>query len=221
MNHLQRVPFPLRLLLLLLLLSNSVPAAEPGDERAPRRAEPKADEVVTFSLLDYKGKHFELRRAEARVVVLFFTSFGCPTARQSVSKLRSLRGQFATNGVVFWVVNSATQEDPDDRLIERLVRSRGQGLVPEPALNNPEALRLEMLKSISGSTPVLRDEQQIVARRLGVKHTGEAIAIDLATSSIIYRGAVDDRPPDSGELDLAFRHRRPGGSDRCAGEEFG
>ena len=198
MNHLQRVPFPLRLLLLLLLLSNSVPAAEPGDERAPRRAEPKADEVVNFSLLDYKGKHFELRRAEARVVVLFFTSFGCPTARQSVSKLRSLRGQFATNGVVFWVVNSATQEDPDDRLIEMLVRSRGQGLVPEPALNNPEALRLEMLKSISGSTPVLRDEQQIVARRLGVKHTGEAIAIDLATSSIIYRGAVDDRPPDSG-----------------------
>ena len=123
----------LRLLLLVNLLT--VPllaqAVEPGGERAPRRAEPRAGEVVNFSLLDYKGKYYELRRADARVVVLLFTSFGCSSARPNIAKLRSVRSQFPTNGVVYWLVNSATHEDPDDSLIEMLVRSRSNGLVPE------------------------------------------------------------------------------------------
>ena len=172
-------------------------AAETSEERTPRRVTSEATEVVNFSLLDYKGQHYELRRANAKAVVLFFTSFGCPSARTTLSRLRSLRNQFATNGVVFWAVNSATQEDPSDEMIAMLVRSRGQGLVPEPTLSDPEALRLELLKSVSGSVPVLRDEQQIVARRLGVTHIGEVIAIDPATSVIFYRGAIDDVPANS------------------------
>ena len=146
----------LRLLLVLALISVlplPTQAAAPVEERAPRRLEPKAGEVLNFSLLDYKGKHYELRRADARVVVLFFTSFGCPIARQSIPKLRSLRSQFGTNGVVFWLVNSSPQDDPDDSVIEMLVRARSNGLVPEPALADPEALRLEVLKSTVGSLP--------------------------------------------------------------------
>ena len=195
-------PFQSRLCLLLwLALANLLTmagrAAEPAGEREPRRAEPKAGKVVNFSLLDYKGKQYELRRTGARAVVLFFTSFGCPSARQSLTKLRSLRTQFATNGVVIWLVNAATHEDPDDRLIEMLIRARSKDLVPEPALADPVALRLEVLKSVAGSLPVLRDELQIVARRLGVAHIGEAIAIDPQSSTIIYRGAIDDLPADN------------------------
>ena len=182
---------------LLLLAGLPAMAAEPTAERAPRRAEPKAGEVVNFSLLDYKGKYHELRRADARVVVLYFASFGCSSARANISKLRSLRNPFSTNGVVFWIVNASTHEDPSDEMIELLIRSRSNGLVPEPALANPEALRQEVLKSFAGSTPILRDEKQIVARRLGVRHNAEAIAIDLETSSIIYRGAIDEVPEDA------------------------
>jgi len=100
---------PLRLWLLLLVanaLTISLWAAGPGEERSPRRTEFGAGEVVNFSLLDYQGKCYELRRSDARVVVLFFTSFGCPIARQSVPKLLSLRHQFHDKGVTIWLVNS-------------------------------------------------------------------------------------------------------------------
>jgi peroxiredoxin len=180
-----------------IILGTTVRGAEPAEEPTPKRNETKEGEVINFSLLDYKGKYYELRRTEAKAVVLFFTSFGCQSARQSLARLRSVRAQFATNGVAIWMVNSATQDDPSDQLILMLARSRKNDLVPDTALDDPEALKLEVLKSVSGSLPVLRDEKQIVARRLGVTQLGEAIAIDPATMSIIYRGAIDDLSPDS------------------------
>jgi peroxiredoxin len=44
-------------------------------------------EVLNFALLDSSGKLHELRRLEAKAVVLFFTANGCPVARQSAPKL--------------------------------------------------------------------------------------------------------------------------------------
>jgi len=180
-------------LLFVSLLTAWLPLHAATPERTPRREESKPGEVVNFSLLDYKGKYYELRRAEARVVVLFFTSFNCPIARQSIPKIRALRSQFGTNGVVFWMVNSSPQEDPDDTMVEMLVRARANGRAQDPALNDPDALRQEVLKSVVGSLPVLRDELQIVAQRLGVSRTCEAIAIDTKNLSIIYRGGIDDQ----------------------------
>jgi hypothetical protein len=183
--------------LLLLLLSQVLPltthAAEAPAEREPRRVEPRSGEVVNFSLLDYRGKYYELRRADARVVVLFFTSFGCPIARQSVPKLRALRNQFSASGVEFWLVNSSPQDDPDESALEALARGRGRGLMPETALADPDALRSEILKAIVGRMPILRDERQLVAQQLGVSRTCEVIAIDTKKLAIIYRGAVDDQ----------------------------
>src|SRR5262245_53427121 len=118
---------PRRNTLLALLLAQilaSTTYADPGAEREPRRAEPKAGEAVNFSLLDYQGKYHELRRADSRIVVLYFTSFGCPIARQSVLKLRALRNQFDSKAVTLWLVNSSPQDDPDDSTIEGLVRGR-------------------------------------------------------------------------------------------------
>jgi hypothetical protein len=180
-------------LLPLSFLITRLTAAEVGSERLPKRVESKADEVSNFSLLDYRGKHYELRRNPARVVVLFFTSFGCPIARQNVPKLRSLRKQLGGNEAAFWLVNSCPQDDPDDGLIERRVQSRRNGPLPKPVLADPEAARLEGLRFAVGNLPVLRDELQLVARHLGVTRTCETIAIDTKTPTIIYRGAIDDQ----------------------------
>src|SRR5688500_2338904 len=62
-------------------------------------------EVLNFSLLDYAGKHYELRRADGRAVVLFFTGPGCPVARQIAPKLQKLSERFGKEGVVFWMIN--------------------------------------------------------------------------------------------------------------------
>ena len=192
-----RLLSPLRRLFCLLVVANviSLPsiAEEPKAERNPRRVEAKADEAVNFSLLDYQGKYYELRRSEARVVVLFFTSFGCPIARQNIPKLRAFQKQAAANGVDIWLINSSPQDDPDDSMIEMFARSRKGGLVPEIALEDPDALRQEVLKAAVGTLPVLRDERQLVARQFGITRTCETLVIDTKNMAVIYRGAIDDQ----------------------------
>src|SRR5687768_8117911 len=64
--------------------------AEEEEQPAPRPAIGPGDEIVNFSLLDYRGKHYELRRTSARVVVLFFTGADCPIGMQNSAKLQRI-----------------------------------------------------------------------------------------------------------------------------------
>src|SRR5687767_11748583 len=137
------------------LLAVGAAAANPAD-------------VPNFSLLDYRGKHHELRRAEGRVVVLFFTGNGCPEARQSIQKIRSARSKLAAQGVVFWMINANPQ---DDR----------------------KAIAEEAQEFRVGSIPILKDDLQAVAQVLRVKRTCETFAIDPVGLKIFYRGAFDDQ----------------------------
>ena len=143
----------------VLSLTSALPgrAADPVPEREPPRVTAKMEEAVNFSLLDYQGKHYELRRSNAKLVVLFFTSFGCPIARQLVPKLRALQKETSGQGVEIWLVNACPQEDPSDAVIELLVRSRKNALAPDAEAGDAESLRLEVLKAAVGSLPVLRD----------------------------------------------------------------
>src|SRR5207253_11318462 len=75
------------------------------------RAKPAPEEVMNFALLDSKGRFHELRRADARAVVLYFTANGCPIARQSYPKLKALRKEFLDQGVEFWLVNANSGDD--------------------------------------------------------------------------------------------------------------
>jgi peroxiredoxin len=123
---------------------------------------------MNFALLDHKGRFHELRRADARAVVLYFTGNGCPIARQSYEKLKALRKQFLDQGVVFWLINA---NSADDR-----------------ASIEKEAREFKV-----SPLPVLKDDSQGVARLLGVKRTGEAIAIRTKDWAVFYRGAIDDQ----------------------------
>jgi hypothetical protein len=143
-------------------------AAEPIPERQPSSSPPKADEVMNFSLLDYKGKYHELRRTEARAMVLFWTGNGCPIAQQSVTKIRALRSRFGNKGVEIWMINSNPQDDRD-------------------------SIRTEAQEFSVGSIPILKDDLQLVARHLGVTRTAEAIAINTTNWTVFYRGAIDDQ----------------------------
>lgn len=146
----------MRLGVLVLLIGLSAGAAE------------SLPDIPNFSLLDYRGKHHELRRADARAVVLFFTGNGCPAARQSIQKLRSIRSKFGAQGVAFWMINSNLQDDRKS--------------IAEEA----EEFRV-------GSVPILKDDLQAVARLLKVQRTCETFAIDTAGMKIFYRGALDEQ----------------------------
>ena len=132
------------------------------------RAKAAPEEVMNFALLDSKGRFHELRRAQGRAVVLYFTANGCPIARQSYPKLKALRKAFLDQGVEFWLVNA---NSGDDR-----------------ASIDKEASDFKI-----SPLPVLEDDSQGVARLLGVKRTGEAIAISTKDWTVFYRGAIDDQ----------------------------
>jgi mono/diheme cytochrome c family protein len=154
------------LLTTFAFVSLPILAADATAEREPRQSKPQS--VANFSLFDYRGRHVELHRADARVVVLFVAGNGCPIVRQSISKVRSLRGKFTKDGVVFWMLNANSQDDRES-------------IVEEARSFNV------------GSIPILLDEHQFVARSLGVTRTAEAIAISTKDSTILYRGAIDDQ----------------------------
>jgi peroxiredoxin len=137
-----------------------------GDSSPPQH--PASEELINFSLLDYKGRYYELRRVDARVVVLFFTGNGCPVARQSIEKLKSLRKHYSDQGVAVWMINSNVQDD------RKSIEQEAQDFKEDPL-------------------PVLIDDTQEIARLLEVKRTAETICVDTATWTVFYRGALDDQ----------------------------
>src|SRR4051812_28867325 len=123
-----------------------------------------ATEVSNFVLLDQRGRAFELRRSDARAVVLFFTANGCPVARQYATKLNAMRDDYATRGVDIVMVNSSTG---DDRA----------------------SIVKEMRELKTTFLPVLKDDTQGLAHHLGVNRTGVAVAINTKDWSVFYQGA--------------------------------
>lgn len=187
-------------------------AASDTLQAEPAVATRGAAKVKNFSLLDYQGKHYELRRTGAAVVVLFFTGADCPIARQTAPKIQSLSDEFGKRGVAVWMVNATPQNDPDDARLDamfqfgqyapkrilgdRYALSQMRDLVPPSILGDRKTIRAETLQYAFGTPPlppILRDEHQLVSRAFGVERTCEAVAIDTKTSTVIYRGAVDDQ----------------------------
>jgi mono/diheme cytochrome c family protein len=216
----RRASTALSALLLLQALGLVPPAARAQDVPAPPAPTAAAanavasrdGDVLNFSLLDYRGKHYELRRAQARVVVLFFTAADCPIARQNAPKLQKLSEELGPKGVAVWMVNATPQNDPDDRRLDwmyelgrfaprarlgdRYAVQGMRGLVADGVIGDRETLRVETRDHVWGDPPlppVLRDAHQLVSRYFGVRRTCDTIAIDTERSAIVYRGAVDDQ----------------------------
>src|SRR5438552_12236903 len=139
-----------------------------GQAAVKEAPSPHAGEVLNFALIDHHGRLYELRRLGGKAVVLFFTANDCPVARQSASKIKALRDKFAERGVSVFMVNSSLA---DDR----------------------ESITQETVQLRTWHVPVLKDDTQGVARHLGVKRTGETIAINTSDWSVFYRGAIDDQ----------------------------
>jgi peroxiredoxin len=127
-----------------------------------------SESVLNFALLDHQGRMQELRRMDASVVVLFFTANECPIARQCATKLNDLQARFAARGVRVLLVNANSGDDR--KSINR--ESRELGI---------------------WHLPTLKDDTQGVARHLGVRRTGEALAISTKDWTVFYRGALDDQ----------------------------
>ena len=124
--------------------------------------------VENFSLLDQEAQSRELYHQNgARAVVLIFTTTGCPIVQKSIPKIKALRDEFASKGVIFWLINPTPEDDT-------------------------ESIRDEA-RQFGIDWPILLDRSQSVARSLGVTRTAEAFCVNLKTRCLFYRGAIDDQ----------------------------
>jgi peroxiredoxin len=142
--------------------------ASPVGADAPLSGERRSGKIENFLLPDHEGKSHELyRQSKARAVVLIFTITGCPIIEKSTPTIKALRDEFASKGIVFWLVDSNT--DDDSKAVKEEVRNFAIDL------------------------PVLLDNNQNLARSLDARRTAEAFCIDTKSWTIFYRGAIDDR----------------------------
>ena len=130
--------------------------------RMRRVSRPPLLPVDNFRLTDHLGASHELyREGDARGVVLVFTSPA--TLAADWERLRPLVAHGATNGVLFWMVAPAATRDA----IARAAATAGV------------------------TVPVLDDDARVVTRVYGARRAGEAVAIDAASATVFYRGAVE------------------------------
>ncbi|MDB5321773.1 MAG: Peroxiredoxin [Phycisphaerales bacterium] len=221
LEHRRTIVVMLMAMIIGVMSTRTLLAGEP----ATRPALSGDGDVLNFSLLDYRGKHYELRRVKARAVVLFFTGSGCPIARQYAPALQRINEELGPKGIVVWMVNSMPQADPNDGKLDAMYalgriapremlgdRYAVQGiadLVPKSVLGDRETLRQETRDYVWGvppMPPVLRDDRQLVSRYFGVKRTCDTLVIDIEKMAVIYRGAVDDQFAEGARRPKAKAH---------------
>lgn len=144
----------------------------------------KEEPVEDFGLLDHQGAFRQLsyhwKDDQTKAIVLFSHGVGCPLVRKRYQQLHTLAASYAPKGVSFWLLNANAQDAYQD--LQR------------------EAEDFEV------TLPILDDDTQEVARRLGIERTAEAIVIDTETLRMVFRGPVDDRLGYESEKPEATRH---------------
>lgn len=125
--------------------------------------------MPNFRLQDTTGKVHELYKDydDAKALVVFIQGNGCPIVRQSIPYFEIIKDEYAGKGVAFVYINANDFDTP--------------GPIAEEA------------KEFNVSVPILNDENQVVARALGLERTAESFVVNPTTWKILYRGMADDR----------------------------
>jgi peroxiredoxin len=123
--------------------------------------------VADFTLKDAEGRSVSLSDfKDKKAVVLVFLGTQCPINNQFLPTLAALHKEYAPRGVQFLAVNANRQDTP-----ERIAEHARKYQIP---------------------FPVLRDENNVIADRLGARRTPEAFVLD-AQRKVRYQGRIDDQ----------------------------
>jgi thiol-disulfide isomerase/thioredoxin len=127
-----------------------------------------AQKVDNFRLTDETGKsHLLYALKDAPAVVLVMQGNGCPIVRKMTPDLEAIRARYAAKGVEFMMINSNLQD-------------------------TRETIAKEV-KDFPVNMPVLKDDNQLVGRQLGVQRTAEVFVLDPKTWKVVYHGPLNDR----------------------------
>jgi peroxiredoxin len=142
-----------------------------------------------FTGTDINGKTHKLSDYQGRIVVLETFNPDCPfSANQYRSgALPALQQAVASKGVVWLLVSSSAANSP--------------------AYRPPETARKEWQSLGIKATAWIDDSKGTLGRQYGMKTTPQVFVID-AQGTLVYAGAVDDRPDSKADPRTAKSHVR-------------
>lgn len=123
--------------------------------------------IKDFSLLDQDMINHTLSEYEDKeYIVMYIHGSGCPIARLSVPQFKEVAETYRARNIEFLMLNSFIQDDMH---------------------------RIQMeVEEFNIPFPVLKDEDQTVAKSLGVERTAEVFIIDPRTHEVKFRGPIND-----------------------------
>ncbi len=128
-----------------------------------------------FTLSDYEGNPHSLDQYKGKILVLSFTSQGCPYSRGAEPVYATLANVYRDKGVSFLSVDADKNNSPSD--IEDYATSK-----------NKTGKKLPY--------PILKDDMNKYADTMGAKRTPE-IYIKDKDEKLVYHGALDNmKKPD-------------------------
>src|SRR3989454_5063156 len=110
--------------------------------------------AADFRLIDHLGKsrelNYHLSDPNVQSIVLIFTGNGCAKVHEMIPAIKSLRDQFRSQGVLFWLIDANTSDNRSNIVVE----ADTQGI----------------------DLPILHDLAQVVAHEYDAASTLEAAA---------------------------------------------
>lgn len=123
--------------------------------------------IKEFTLVDHLGvTHSLADYADKDYIVMYIHGSGCPIARLSVPEYQQITQTYKEKNIEFLMLNSFIQDD-----MARIQK---------------EATEFNI------EFPILKDEDQTVAKSLGVERTAEVFVIDPRTREVHFRGPIND-----------------------------
>ena len=123
--------------------------------------------IKDFTLVDHLGETHSLSDyADKDYIVMYIHGSGCPIARLSVPEYKEIAANYRSKNIEFLMLNSFIQDD-----MPRIQK---------------EAVDFKI------DFPILKDEDQTVAKSLGVERTAEVFIIDPRTNETLFRGPIND-----------------------------
>ena len=124
--------------------------------------------IPEFELTDHLGEVHTLDTYKDYDYAVFYVQgVGCPIARLALPNYRAVRDEFGPKNIAFAMFNSNIQDD-----LTRIAREA-------------EEFGIDF--------PIMKDQDQALAKALGVERTAEVFIVDPRTRDVLYRGPINDQ----------------------------
>jgi len=135
---------------------------------SPAMADGWLRSIPEFELTDHLGEVHTLDTyRDYDLAVFYVQGVGCPIARLALPNYRAVREEFGPKNIAFAMFNSNIQDD-----LARIAREA-------------EEFGIDF--------PVMKDQDQALAKALGVERTAEVFIVDPRTREVLYRGPINDQ----------------------------